>query len=351
MNFLLIGATGFIGKHVTAQLLGLGASVTVFHRGPTKLPVGAEEILGDHKELARHRDALRARKPDAVIDFILSNERQASELVDIFSGHAGRIVGVSSADVYRACGIAHGFESGPLQALPLTEDSALRTTRNVYGADDLARLRTIFSWLGEEYDKIPVEQVIMAADAMPGTVLRLPMVYGPCDPLHRLFPYLKRMDDQRPAILLQADAASWRGPRGYVENVAAAITLAAASHEAAGKIYNIAEQDCLSEADWIRAIAAVAEWTGEIVAMPAARLPAHLQVPYRTEQHWVVSSERIRRELAFREPVDFNTGLANTIAWERENPPPFAPAAFNYEAEDAALAAYLAEGERESAEQ
>jgi nucleoside-diphosphate-sugar epimerase len=37
-----------------------------------------------------------------------------------------------------------------------------------------------------------------------GTVLRLPMVCGPGDMFHRLHPYLKRMDDGRPGILIQA---------------------------------------------------------------------------------------------------------------------------------------------------
>ena len=56
---------------------------------------------------------------------------------------------------------------------------------------------------------------------LPGTVLRLPMVYGPGDPLHRLFPILKRIDDGRPALLLDERMAQWRATRGFVENVAA----------------------------------------------------------------------------------------------------------------------------------
>ena len=335
MNFLLIGATGFIGSYVSEQLLELGYDVTVFHRGATKLRSGVKEILGDRNNLEAHTNALRGAH--VVIDFVLSNERQARELVRVFQGFADRIVALSSGDVYRACGILHGFESGPLQPLPLTEDSALRTKHNVYGSEDLARLRSVFSWIGDEYDKIPVEATIMNAGDLRGTVLRLPMVYGPGDPLHRLFPYLKRMDDHRPAILLQDDVARWRGPRGYVENVAAAITLAATAQSAAGRIYNVGESEALSEADWVRAIADEVHWQGQISERPAASLPAHLRLPYRSEQHWVVSSARIRSELGFQEPVDFRTGLARTLAWERANPPQYVPGQFDYSAEDAAL--------------
>ena len=338
MNCLLIGATGFIGTYVIEQVLDLGHNVIVFHRGSTKLRSGAKEILGDRNDLEAHTNVLRGAQADVVIDFVLSNERQAGELVRVFQGFADRIVALSSGDVYRACGILHGFESGPLQPLPLTEDSELRTKHNVYGAEDLTRLRSVFSWIGDEYDKIPVEATIMNAGDLRGTVLRLPMVYGPGDPLHRLFPYLKRMDDHRPAILLQDDVARWCGPRGYVENVAAAITLAATTQSAAGRIYNVAESEALSEMDWVRAIADEVHWQGQILERPAASLPAHLRLAYRSEQHWVVSSTRIRSELRFQEPVDFRTGIARTVAWERANPPQYIPDQFDYSAEDDALA-------------
>jgi nucleoside-diphosphate-sugar epimerase len=57
-------------------------------------------------------------------------------------------------------------------------------------------------------------------------VVRLPAVYGPGDKQHRLLPYVRRMDDERPAVLLTTDQAGWRWTRGYVVNVAAAIALA-----------------------------------------------------------------------------------------------------------------------------
>ncbi len=62
-----------------------------------------------------------------------------------------------------------------------------------------------------------------------GTVLRLPFVYGPGDYQHRIFEYLKRMDDKRPAILLDQKRARWRWTWGYVKDVAAAIACAATS--------------------------------------------------------------------------------------------------------------------------
>jgi len=77
----------------------------------------------------------------------------------------------------------------------------------------------------DDYDKVPVEEAILSEKELAGTTVRLPMIYGPGDPLHRLHWLLKRMDDGRPFIILPDDMAAWRGVRGYVENVGAAIAL------------------------------------------------------------------------------------------------------------------------------
>ena len=39
-------------------------------------------------------------------------------------------------------------------------------------------------------------------------------LHGPNDGQRRTFPYLRRMDDGRPVILLQESAARWRTTRG-----------------------------------------------------------------------------------------------------------------------------------------
>src|SRR5256885_1916637 len=80
----------------------------------------------------------------------------------------------------------------------------------------LERLSRVFGWVDAEYDKVAVERAVRGDAELPATVLRLPMIYGPGDRLHRFFPLIKRMDDGRPAILLAERVAAWRGPRGYV---------------------------------------------------------------------------------------------------------------------------------------
>jgi len=339
MRILVIGGTGFIGPFVVRDLVEQGHAVAVFHRGNAKpvLPHSVRRIVGDRNDLATHQAEFEQFAPDVVLDFLLSDDRQAQALMARVRGLTKRVVAVSSQDVYRAYEVLLKKTPGPLQEMPITEDSELRTLLHPYDREHLRRSQAAFSWVTEDYDKIPVERVILGDSAIPGTMLRLPMVYGPSDPLHRFFATLKRMDDGRATILIQEDFTRFIPPRGYVEDVAAAIALAAVSDRAAGKIYNIATEQNFSELEWARKIGDAVGWKGSILPVPADKIPAHLRMPVNAEQNWIVSSKRIREELGFVEPVSLETGIQRTIEWERANPPAIDPKLFDYAAEDEAL--------------
>ena len=173
---------------------------------------------------------------------------------------------------------------------------------------------------------------------LPGTVLRLPMVYGPGDPLHRFYPVVKRVADGRRHIIFPEALAAWHSPRGYVENVAAAIALAATDDRAAQRVFNVCEEPAFGELEWARKIASEMRWEGEFVVLPDNRTPPHLLKPGNAAQHWTASSARIRRELGYNEPVAIDEAIRRTTAWQRENAPAVEfLAQFDYAAEDAAL--------------
>ena len=339
MKILVIGGTGFIGPFVVRSLVREGHQVTVFHRGNAKpdLPDSVHRIVGDRNDLGRHRAEFERLSPEVVVDFILGDDRQAKTLMDTVRDFATRVIAISSQDVYRAYEVLLRKTPGPLQELPITEESELRTILHPYSAEQLRAVNQAFSWFTEDYDKIPVERTVLSDPKLSGTVLRLPMVYGPGDPLHRFFATLKRMDDRRGAILIQDDYAKFIPTRGYVEDVAAAIGLATISDRAAGRIYNIAVEQHFSELEWARKIADIVGWKGSIVLVPSDKIPAHLRMPLNADQNWIVSSKRIREELGFTEPVPLETGIARTIEWERANPPAIDPKQFDHAAEDAAL--------------
>ena len=337
----VIGGTGFIGPFVIQALVEQGHDVTVFHRGQSraKLPEEVRRLHGNRNDLVAQRSGIEALTPDVVLDFILSNDRQAKALMETLRGLTERVVAISSQDVYRAYGVLLGRDPGPPQETPLTEESEVRRQLHPYDVDHLRVAQAAFPWITQDYDKIPVEQTVLGDPKLAGTVLRLPMVYGPGDPVHRFFPTLKRIDDSRPAILLEESYSRLHPPRGYVEDVAAGIALAAVSDRSAGKIYNIASQQQFSELEWAQKIGQAAGWKGSVVALPKEQTPSHLLSPLHTEQDWLVSSERIRRELGYSEPLALEVGLSRTIEWERANPPaPVDTKQFDYVSEDCALA-------------
>lgn len=327
MRVLILGGTRFVGPHVVRQLAARGHKIAIFHRGATEteLPVLVHHVHGDFASFSEHLDELKRLNPEVVLDMAPLREEDAAR-VKAFAGVARRVVVVSSQDVYRAFGRLWRTEPGHPDPAPLTEDSPLREKLSDAGLD---------------YNKTAIERAVINDPNLPATILRLPATHGPGDYQHRLFSYIKRMDDGRPAILLNEAYAAWRWSRGYVEDVAHAIALAVTDERAAGRVYNVAYPATLSEAEWVRAIGRVSGWQGEVVALPGHRLPASLRRDmFDFSQQYEVDSSRIRRELGYAEVVPFDEALRRTIAWEQTNPPEeISPENFDYAAEDAVLSA------------
>lgn len=340
MRVLVLGGTRFIGPPAVRRLLELGHEVAVFHRGEiqeqnqTPLPAGVRSFLGDRKRLADFSADFRAYKPDVILDMLAMTEQDAKAVLATFTSLAHRLIVLSSGDVYRAYDRLTGKDLGPPDPTPLTEDSPLRDKLFHYrdaasGPDDRAY----------HYDKILVERIVTSRpDELPATILRLPMVFGPADYQHRLYSYLKRMDDGRPFVILPENQAPLRALRGYVEDIAEAVALCVTKEEAANRVYNVAYQDNFTEEAWGHLIAEAVGWRGEIIKVPNDVLPKNLQHALDTRQDWSVDSSRIRKELGYKEVVPLEEALRRTVAWERANPPPEVDAArFDYAAEDATL--------------
>ena len=139
MRILILGGTGFVGRHIAELCLARGHELALFHRGrsnPGILP-GAEHILGD-------RDAdvspLRGRRFDVVIDtggYEVPAVRAAARAL----AHPGlHHVFVSSISVYSD--LANTDEvTGPLHTLPDPETTILSLP--AYGALKVACERVL----------------------------------------------------------------------------------------------------------------------------------------------------------------------------------------------------------------
>lgn len=332
---LVVGGTRFIGFHTVEALVASGCEVALFHRGDTE-PDGlphVQHIHGDRRDLLSFLPAFERFQPDIVLDMVPIGRADAVDTVLAFNGLAGRVVAISSQDVYLAYDILRGREQRPPVPQPMTEDAPLREQlypyRDLFPSD--SRMH--------DYDKIPIEQTYLADPDLPGTIVRLPAVYGPKDYQHRLFPYLRRMVDGRRWIILDERGARWRWSRTFVTNAAEAITLTVLDDRAGGRVYNVAEPAVLTEEEWVRAIGAVYGWSGDIVTLPTDEVPEHLRdEELNFAQDLVVDTTRIRGELDYREPIEPSEAIGQTIEWELANLPEEIPAhRLDYDAEDEAL--------------
>ena len=277
MDLLLIGGTRFIGAHVVQQLITAGHSVTVYHRGEheAELPASVRHVHRPEAAMPilHYPAELLAPRPDAVIHMMAMGEADARAAAEFFRGNTGRMIWISSGDVYRAYGRFTGIEPGPIEPGLLCEGSPLRSVLYPYRdpakpPDDLANI----------YEKILVERIAMNSPGLPGTTLRLPKVYGPGDNADLATVYGFRNHPE------------WRWTHGHVENVAAAIVLATVHPAAAHRIYNIGE--------------AYTPTMGERLAkLPPSSVPVNDDPKFNFHQNIAYDTSRIRQELGYRELI------------------------------------------------
>jgi nucleoside-diphosphate-sugar epimerase len=329
MRILVIGGSQLSGPFMVRQLIERGHDVTLYNRGNHPTPMGASHILAprelgpaeDRYHLVANLEAFRRARPDVVVHMIAFTRADAEAFVRVFAGLARRAVVVSSSDVYLPMGILNRTETGPPVPVPMNEDAPQRRKPSIHGP---------------EREKQHVEQVVSDASTLPATILRFPAVYGPGT--HRHGDWVRRMLDDRPAIIVGKGYVEFRFSHGYAEDVAMSIMLAATDDLAAGRVYNVGERDVPTERERLERWARVARWNGRIIEVPDEQIPGGDGLPF-PGQDWWLDTSRIRAELGYREVADEDEAIRATIGWQRDHPNgPGMPSPWDYAKEDALLA-------------
>ncbi|MDB5473883.1 MAG: family oxidoreductase [Devosia sp.] len=184
LNVLFIGGTGQISYPCVERALAQGHRVSVYNRGlkESQLPPGVTSIVGELKDLASA--GLAAANYDVVCQFIAFTPDQIARDIEVFSGHCGQYVFISSASVYQK----------PARHYVITEQTP-----------------AINPYWPYSQNKIACEQMLAKADNLAWTIVRpshtvrtgLPVMIGDSDVIAR------RMLDGEPTIVAGDGHTPW----------------------------------------------------------------------------------------------------------------------------------------------
>lgn len=287
MRCLVIGGTRVIGPYVVRQLQQCGWSVAVLHRGihVAALPPDVRRFTDEFAGIPVLRLAPAAIRfaPDVVLHMIAMGQQDAEAAMTTFAGRAGRIVALSSGDVYRAYGRFVGTEPGKLEPTPLNEEAPLRERLFPY-RESAPSQEDLKYW----YDKILVERAVRSRSELPGTILRLPKVYGPEENAELATVYGFRHHPQ------------WRWTHGHVQNVAKAIALAVCDPRAANNVFNVGEAYTPTMAE-------------RLSRLPDRDVALATEDAKNFAQDIAYDTSKIRRELGFSEDIDEVDAMADCV--------------------------------------
>ncbi len=331
MDVLVIGGTGPTGIPLVRGLVDRGHRVTILHRGTherEETPTAVEHLHADPYDEASLRDALGA----ATYDVTYAMYGRLRMIAGLLRGRTGRVISVGGVPAYRGWMNVWLYEP-PGLPVPVGE-----TAPTVDAPEDDEK----------GYRIVRTEQAVF--DTHPdATHFRYPYVYGPYQLTPREWIVVRRVLDRRDRIVV-ADEGLTLHHHGYTENIAHALLLALDHPDAAaGKIFNIADEEVLSVRQVVEIIAAALDHTFEIVSMPYdLAVPACPLLAQPLPTHRVLDLARVRTELGYRDLVPAREALARTARWLAEHPIPGSTEEmtltdpFDYAAEDRLIDAWSA---------
>lgn len=318
MKALVTGATGFVGGHLAEALVRQGDEVTALVRSPGKASLlnelGVRQVRGDlhapdalraaisGQDVIYHVAGLVAARDNA--EFLAGNRDGTANLIAAADGATPRFILVSS--------MAAG---GPAaRGRPLTGDEAPAPV-TMYGRSKLA---------GEE---------VVRRSALPWTILRPPMVYGPRDT-----EVLKVFRIARGGIVPVFGDGSQELSAIYGPDLADALVAAGRSTAAIGHTYYACHPELFSSAEFVRAVGRAMGRGVRVIPLPAfaARLAlgvtgaaarasgrATILTPDKAHEFfqpaWTGDPAALIRDTGWQPRHDLTSGLAETTRWYRDH--------------------------------
>ena len=318
LRVLIVGGTGPTGVPLANRFLREGHECAILHSGrhPAEFEGPVERIIGN----ARDGDDLRGKIGGREWDIAVCMYGRLRAQAEVLAGRTGRLIGITGQPVYRGAQPPTPEGRIPLpipEFAPRQYDAEGYTGKVAVGEDQLF----------EQHGRGDFEVVIV----------RYPGVFGPRAPMNHEWAVVKRILDGRPFMILPHDGVTYF-QRGYADNLAHLVFLAATRPEAAGEAFNAGDErvlSCLHVAELIRD-----ELRSDIefVGIPAGFCPGVFPLAEKSNQ--MLDMSKARNLLGYRDVVDVETATRRTAVHLRDHPPeardlyPAGTGKFDYERED-----------------
>ncbi len=321
---LIVGGTGPTGPGIVDRFLAAGHDVAIYHTGAHEAEFAGEveHLHGDPRDPADIAAKLGAREWDIAV----CTSGRLRSLAETLAGRTGRLVGVTGQPVYR-----HTMQRTPSGRLvmPVPEfaerqrDAANYTGKVADGEDQL------FAQHGRGDFEV--------------SIVRYPGVYGPRAPIAHEWAIVRRILDGRPFAILPHDGITYF-QRGFADNVAHLVFLAATRPEAAGHAFNSGDERVMSARHVAQVIAEELGSGIEFVGVPAQYCRG--VYPLAEKSDLILDMSKPRLLLGYRDPTEVEEATRLTARWLAENPPRpedvglAGAGMFDYDREDRIVAAW-----------
>jgi nucleoside-diphosphate-sugar epimerase len=269
---LVIGGTGFVGRHTVAELLAHVYEVTTMSRREQQEPrledASVEHVVGDRSDPDALRDVARETAPDPVVDCAAFHPGDVRMATDRFAD-VGAYVYLSSGGVYDAHEIPNREDETPLH--DCTPEQAAADSMASYGPRKAECDRETATAADRGVTAMRVRptmvygpKTVPSADGSPSAprdpapswAEDVPGIQGHHD---YWIDRLRRFD----RVIVPGDGtAIWH--RAYVEDVARAIRVVA-ERGASGEAYNVADRRVCTMEDVIDLIAGALDTSVTVV--------------------------------------------------------------------------------------
>jgi nucleoside-diphosphate-sugar epimerase len=317
MRVLLTGASGFLGSHIAEQLAAEGHDLRL--------------LLRRTSSLAFLRDVPHER--------VEADVREATAL-------ASAVEGIDA--VVHAAGITSALSEGEFQAVNAGGTAALAGAAAAAGVRRFVYISSLAARgpgdTGSDGGSRPIspygrskrageEAALRHAERMEVVVVRPPVIYGPRD--RGLLPFYRLVKlGVMPVYGSGENLLSWV----HARDAARAAVLAATAPAPAGAVYTVSDGAAYTWRELASRLAAVlgrrvrhvpvpgplfaaaghaAGLAGRVLRRPLPLSPG--RVREMSQSLWVCGYDRIRADLGWEPTVSPDDGIAETVAWYREN--------------------------------